>query len=138
MLAAVIAEENLQDALESVNKARNADLMELRLDYLKEIIFSELENLMKTCDKPTIITIRKKSEGGFYNGSEEERIKIFKRAIDLGAYYIDIEYSSNKKKIKELIKNKNKTKIIISYHNLKETSNNIKIIYNKIKNLNRD
>ena len=138
MLAAVIAAKSLNEAINDIKKTKDADLIELRIDYLKEMKLEKLKKLIENCKKPLIITNRKKSEGGFFNGGEEERIQILKKTIDFGAPYIDIEYSSNKNLIKSILKNNNKTKIILSYHDFKKTPNNLTNVYNNIKKLNPD
>ncbi|MBI2101553.1 shikimate dehydrogenase [Candidatus Woesearchaeota archaeon] len=132
MLAAVITE------LKDIPKAKDADLIELRLDYIKGLNNTKLKSLIENCKKPVIVTNRKKGEGGLFNGSEAKRIEILKNAIKFGAGYADIEYSSGKESIRNLIQNKRKTKIIVSYHNFKETPANIKKIYGNIKKLNPD
>jgi len=132
MLAAVITE------LKDIPKAKDADLAELRLDYIKNINNAKLKNLMQNCRKPVIVTNRKKSEGGFFNGNENKRIETLKNALELGADYVDVEYSSDKKSIRDLIHNKRKTKIIVSYHDFEKTPGDINKIYVRIKKLNPD
>lgn len=138
MLAAVITAKTAQDAVKDAKKAKAADLIEVRLDYIKGLKEWDLKKIIKDCKKPLIITNREKTEGGFFIGDENKRIEILKSAIKLGADYIDVEYSSEKNTIKNLIKKKNKTKIIISYHNFKETPDSITNVYNGIKKLNPD
>ncbi|MBI2654647.1 shikimate dehydrogenase [Candidatus Woesearchaeota archaeon] len=136
MIAAVITERDEKDALNAIKKIKDADLIELRLDYIKNLDDKKLKNLIKNCRKPVIATCRKKSEGGFFSGSENERINILKNAVKLGADYVDIEYSSDKNVIKDIIKNK--TKAIVSCHDFKQTPSNLGDIYNNIKKLNPD
>lgn len=138
MLAGVITAKTAKEAIEDTKKAKNADLIELRVDYFKSLDISEFKKIIKLCKKPIIITIRKKDEGGFFSGSEIERLSILRKSLDFGADYIDVEYSSDKKLIRYMLKNKKNTKIIVSYHNFKETPKNIKNIYNKIRKLNPD
>jgi 3-dehydroquinate dehydratase/shikimate dehydrogenase len=132
MLAAVITD------LKSLQKAKAADLIELRLDYFKNLSEEEIKGLIKSCGKPVILTNRRKSEGGLFSGNESRRIGMLKSALDGRASYADIEYSSGKKPIKILIQNKKNAKIIVSFHNFKETPDNLVEIYNSIKNLNPD
>lgn len=132
MLAAVITD------LKGLQEAEGADLVELRLDYFKNLNKENIKKLIKNCRKPVILTNRKKSEGGLFGGNESRRIGILKNALDCGAGYVDIEYSSDKNSIKNLIQNKKTTKVIVSCHNFKETPDNVREIYNNIKNLNPD
>lgn len=136
MLAAVIAARTAEQAVKGIKNAKGADLIELRLDCINGLSSAKLKELIKSCTKPVIITNRKRDEGGFFNGSEEERVQVLVKAIEFGADFVDIEYSSDKNLIKNLIKRRNKTKIIVSYHNFKETPDNIRGVYSKIKKLN--
>ena len=49
------------------------DGIELRLDYLSKIDFPALETLLHTSKRPILFTLRKKSQGGKFQGTEEER-----------------------------------------------------------------
>ncbi len=142
MLASVITASNCMDLAEHIKKSKEADLIELRLDYFKGLSDEKLKTIFKICrkrcNKPIIATLRKKDEGGFFDGDENERIKILKNAIDAGADFADIEFSSGKKSIKSVINNKLNAKVIVSYHNLEGTPGNLIESYNKIKNLNPD
>ena len=135
MLAAVIAEKTAGEAIEAAKRCKKADLIELRLDYARDLNRAKLKKLIEKCNKPVIATNRKRAEGGFFRGSEEERVAILKAAIESGADYVDIEYSSESS-AKTLIKNKKNAEIIVSCHNFKETPDNLKDIYDKIKKLN--
>ncbi len=143
MLAAVIKAENAKDALNVIKKAEGSDLAELRFDYAKNLDFEskflyDFISAAKSRNKPIIITNRTKEEGGAFCGSEDERMAILKKAIELGADYIDIECSADKSSIKNLISSKKNTKVIVSYHNFNETPNNLKGVYSDIKKLNPD
>src|SRR3989339_252245 len=131
-----VGAETNEKVISEIKKCSNADIIELRLDYIKN---PNLKSLLKA-KKPLIITNRKKSEGGFFPGSEKERLKLLKEAVKLGADYVDIELSSGKKAIGDLIKIKGKTKLIVSWHNFKETPDAGKLsrIYSDIKKLNPD
>lgn len=142
MLALVITATNIKDLAEYIKKSEEADLIELRLDYFKGLSNEKLKAIFKICrkkcNKPIILTARKKSEGGFFDGYENERIELLKNAIEAGAGFVDIEFSSSKNSIKSIINNKKNAKVIVSYHNFKETPDNLTESYNKIKNLNPD
>jgi 3-dehydroquinate dehydratase-1 len=103
---------NLKDAVNKARDIRNfhKGLIEFRLDYGK--IGKEAKELAQF--SPIIFTIRKKEEGGFFEGNEDERLKIFSELAKTGEY-LDIEMASP-----EIIK-QIEGKLIISYHNFSET-----------------
>ncbi|MBI2659653.1 shikimate dehydrogenase [Candidatus Woesearchaeota archaeon] len=137
MLAAVVLEKTAEKAMKAAERCKKADLIELRLDSIRDLGPATLKELIEKCGKPVIATNRKSNEGGFFRGNEKKRVGLLKTAIDLGADYADIEYSSQASS-KFLIKNKKNTKIIVSYHNFKETPDSIKKTYGNIKSLNPD
>src|SRR5262249_15089204 len=67
-----------------------ADCVEVRLDYLK----SPQESLTARWDRlplPVIVTCRGKPQGGLFDGSLEEEIRIRGAAATNGARYVDID-----------------------------------------------
>jgi 3-dehydroquinate dehydratase/shikimate dehydrogenase len=79
----------MKDAIKAIKEAnRLADLIELRMDYLRE---PGLAILLKGRQKPFIVTNRRKEEGGKYWVSERRRVGILEEAIDLGAEYVDCQ-----------------------------------------------
>ncbi len=98
--------------------ARVADLVELRADYLKN---PEPERLLIGEKERLILTCRTKAEGGRYAGIEKSRFGILKKAVEMGAGYLDVEWRSEKPLLEDLIKNRKKTRMILSYHNFLET-----------------
>ena len=93
-----------------------ADFLELRLDLMSDY---DLEALLAASTKPCIVTNRTKREGGQFSGSEEDRIEILKQAIAAGAEYVDIETSTPKELLKPFLESEHKSKVILSYHNLR-------------------
>ncbi|HQJ76003.1 MAG TPA: shikimate dehydrogenase [Bacteroidota bacterium] len=126
-----ILAKNILEAYEKVQKIYNiADYIEIRADKFKDFdfnIFKKEFNLEKF-----IFTIRTPKNGGFFSGSEKKRIELLKYAIANNFGYVDIEYDLSPGLINWFSENKNKTKIIISYHNFNETSNNLDNICKKI------
>jgi 3-dehydroquinate dehydratase type I len=109
----------VEKALEAIEKTNYlADLIELRMDYLKE---PELAPFMKDRKKPFIITNRRKEEGGRYRGDEQERFRILKKAVELGAEYVDVEMRSRRSLLRDLIANKKRTKMMLSFHDFQRT-----------------
>jgi 3-dehydroquinate dehydratase/shikimate dehydrogenase len=67
----------------------DADLVELRLDSMSS---PDPEAALAGRTKPAIVTCRPLREGGMFEGSEEERLRILARAQALGAEFVDIEW----------------------------------------------
>lgn len=98
----------------------NFDLIELRLDYCSDLNkLEELKNIHFPL--PLILTLRAKSQGGAFQGSEEERIAFLKRLMSLKPEYIDLEEIIPDKDLKAISLLSPETKIILSYHNFIET-----------------
>jgi 3-dehydroquinate dehydratase type I len=114
-----IVETTIGKALITIKKVnRSADLIELRVDYLKR---GELAPLLENRQKPLIVTHRRKEEGGKYKGGERERLSVLQEAIDLGADYIDVELATERSLLRGLIGNKGGTRVILSYHDFQRT-----------------
>jgi 3-dehydroquinate dehydratase/shikimate dehydrogenase len=80
--------------IDAIRQARaaaevDADLVELRLDAMMS---PDPEAALAGRRKPAIVTCRPLREGGMFDGSEEERLRILQRAQALGAEFIDIEW----------------------------------------------
>jgi 3-dehydroquinate dehydratase/shikimate dehydrogenase len=131
MLCIPITADTNEKALQEIQQAaRQADVVELRLDYISH---PNLEKLLSHRLRPTIATCRPTREGGRFDGPEELRIRLLEEAAGLGAEFIDIEHDS----IQQLHK-RGKAKVIISYHNFKETPANLKEIYARLSDSTAD
>jgi 3-dehydroquinate dehydratase type I len=114
-----IVETTMGNALIAIKQAnRLADLIELRVDYLRN---AGLGLLLQNRKKPFIVTHRKKGEGGRYRGNERKRLGILQEAIDLRADYIDVEWATERSLLHGLISNKRSTRVILSFHDFRKT-----------------
>jgi len=114
-----IVETTMGDALIAIKEAnRLADLIELRVDYLRNV---KLVLLLQNRKKPFIVTNRKKEEGGQYAGEERKRLGLLQEAIDLGADYIDVELTTERSLFRDLLRNKRGTQVILSFHDFRRT-----------------
>lgn len=130
MLCVPIQAPTTQKVLKEMKKiGKKADLMEIWLDQIKDL---DLPKIIKKAHLPLICVNKPTKEKGKFKGTEKKRIKILKQAIDLGASYVDIGIDTDQKLLKQLIKNKKKTKVIISYHNFNKTPD-IKKMFEKAK-----
>ena len=92
LICVAITAESTDKALIDIERAlARADLVELRLDFIKGAI--ELDKLIAASRGRAIATCRARDEGGRWRGAEEERIALLLAAADLGAAYVDVELS---------------------------------------------
>ena len=101
---------------------KKSDYIEIRLDFLKmEQVPIALEIIKKDLNR-IVCTLRPKTEGGKFSGTEKERISIIKLIAEYNPFLLDIEYNTLKKN-KELLKylKTTKTKLLVSWHDFKKT-----------------
>jgi len=136
-ISVVITANNVKDALSDIKKATSADLIELRLDFIKNIDKSKIKSLIDISPNPVIATCRPAEFGGLFKGNERDRLNLLTTAKDNGASFVDVEFGSEI--VGEIINNA-KSKIIISHHNFKETPSleNLDSLYKTIKKFNPD
>jgi len=97
------------------------DLAELRIDFLSEP--PRLAYLLEGRPCPVIVTNRPARQGGFFTGSEPERVAFLKEAVQLGAEYVDIEYDAVGR-----LGDKLATQVIVSYHDFERTPTDLRRI----------
>ncbi|KDD72891.1 type I 3-dehydroquinase, partial [Helicosporidium sp. ATCC 50920] len=104
-------------------KARGADLVEIRLDYLDEFEPStHVAELLQACPLPSIVTCRPVWEGGKYEGTEESRLASLALAVQLHAPFVDVELLAAKPFFAGLDSlPPSPTKVIVSSHNYRCT-----------------
>lgn len=119
-----IIKENKEEILETLKTMNldNVDYIELRVDTIKnvtsDIVYDIIIEIQNYTNKPIILTNRTQKEGGYFKGSDEERIKILCDNAPL-VEYTDIEYMTKPELRNQVINAANKT--IISYHNFDKT-----------------
>ncbi|GIW79226.1 MAG: hypothetical protein KatS3mg105_1033 [Gemmatales bacterium] len=110
---------------------QGAQLIELRLDFLAKA--PDFKRLLQNRPCPMIATVRRQQDGGRWLASEEERRTLLRQAIVAGFDWVDIEMDAAKD-----IRRYKDTKRIISYHNFRETPENLEDIYKQICELDAD
>jgi shikimate dehydrogenase/3-dehydroquinate dehydratase type I len=145
----IIARAQAEALCEIERSVSLADVLELRMDLIGT---GNLIVLIDKCrsfgSRPKIlITNRKKTEGGggvvpygissprieniISLSEEKQRIGVLKEAVKYGADYIDIELSTDRSLIKELVlvikKYGSKTQLIMSYHDFRGTPSTRKL-----------
>lgn len=101
---------------------KGAQIIELRLDKLKNISGATISKLRKEIALPIIATIRPFYEGGEFKKSENLRLELIKKIIENSYDYLDVELRAARKyrAILEYAK-KHSVKTIISYHDFTKT-----------------
>ncbi|MBN2279672.1 MAG: shikimate dehydrogenase [Candidatus Marinimicrobia bacterium] len=107
-------------ALKSANL--QADIIELRVDYLENIDTHALENIIDSAEKPLIITCRLQNQGGTGNLTEKNRQDLLKTANQKRVDFIDLEFTST-----TTLSADSGIKIIRSHHSFENTPNLVDI-----------
>ena len=118
-----IAENNPKKLATIVKNAlKKSDFVEIRFDFLNPNDIPNTLELVKKQLVRCVCTLRPKSEGGQFTGSENERKSIIKLIAEYNPFLLDVEFNTLKKDKKFLnsIK-KSKTKILVSWHDFKKT-----------------
>ena len=90
-LCAVITAETTARLRAGRDAASAADLVELRLDTVRD---PDVEAALAGRTRPVIVTCRARWEGGFFDGSEDERLRLLEQAWLLGAEFVDLEFAA--------------------------------------------
>ena len=133
MLIAVVQYHDDYDIslLESV--LVKADRIELRLDFAKNLNLHKLAQLRRALSIPVIFTLRKSSQGGYYQLDETTRLLEIEALCKLQPDYFDLEYDIPLEFIRRLHDLFPQIKLICSYHNFQETPQNLAEILQKMQ-----
>ncbi|HWN98718.1 MAG TPA: shikimate dehydrogenase [Blastocatellia bacterium] len=132
-VCAVIAEPTIEAAQTAISRAAGlADLIELRLDYLSDFDFTnvdELRPLLENKPLPVVITCRSVEEGGQKRVDHDVRLGLLVEGAKRFADYCDIEaahYSEAASLSPDL------SRLIVSYHNFRETPADLDKVYDRV------
>lgn len=109
-LCVTVTADTMADLRTRRDAAMDADLVELRLDTVQD---PDAAGALADRSKPVIVTCRHKDEGGFFQGSEEERRRILRDALAGGAEYVDVEWN---RACADLIQEAGGERIVLSHH----------------------
>jgi 3-dehydroquinate dehydratase/shikimate dehydrogenase len=132
-VCAVITEETVEAARAAIEKAaRLADLIELRLDYLRDFDFTRPGRLAALLDPkplPAIITCRALDEGGKQHVDEEIRLRLLVEGARGAADYCDVEASRYERAARL---SPDLSRLLVSYHNFEETPADLRHVYDRV------
>jgi 3-dehydroquinate dehydratase/shikimate dehydrogenase len=113
------------------NAAGQGDLLEIRLDRFGKA--PEVGEILAHKPRPVVMSCRRTQDGGFWEGTEEERLAILRQCIVSKADYVEIELD-----VADNIRRFPPSQRVISYTNLRETPADILEIYDEIRSKNPD
>ena len=99
-----------------------ADYVEIRFDFLNPDLLPVALNAAKDIRDRTVFTLRPKSEGGMFSGSEENRLHWLYRLVELEPMLIDVELDTLKKndELADFLEKK-KSPLLVSWHDFEKT-----------------
>lgn len=109
-LCTVVLADSMADLRRQRDAAVEADLVELRLDTVKDL---DVDGALADRTRPVVVTCRPRWEGGQFQGSEEERHRILVRALAAGAEHVDVEWKAG---FGDLLRPTTRSRIVISSH----------------------
>jgi 3-dehydroquinate dehydratase type I len=116
---------NNAEAIRKMSEAASlADILEIRLDVMESF---DPEEIIQAALRPVIVTYRSKKEGGSGLARYETRIRYLLRAIEVGADFVDVEYSMPQIYRQELFQAQGSSRLIISAHLLNKTPSQEKL-----------
>jgi 3-dehydroquinate dehydratase / shikimate dehydrogenase len=132
-VCAVITEETVDAARAAIRQAADvADLLELRLDYLRDFDFADPSSLRLLLDHkplPVIITCRAVSEGGRQPVADNIRLPLLVEGARQLADYCDVEAAHYGE---AALLSPDLSRLIVSYHNFAETPADLDSIYDRV------
>jgi 3-dehydroquinate dehydratase type I len=108
-----MARNNTEAMTKMAAAAPLADMMEIRLDVMESF---DLKDILETAPKPVIVTYRSKKEGGSGLARYETRVRHLLRAVELGADFVDVEFSMPQIYRQEIFQAEGSSRLIISAH----------------------
>ena len=99
-----------------------ADYVEIRFDFLKLDLLPAALNAATGIKDRTIYTLRPKSEGGMFAGSEENRLYWLYRLVEQEPMLVDVELDTLKKndELADFLEGK-KSPLLVSWHDFEKT-----------------
>jgi 3-dehydroquinate dehydratase / shikimate dehydrogenase len=110
-LCAVVTGETTEEIRRGRDAVSDADLVELRLDFVDR---PDVAGALQGRRTPAIVTCRAQWEGGRFSGAEEERRRMLESALALGAEFVDIEAAASFSA--DLLRSTGGRRIVLSEH----------------------
>jgi 3-dehydroquinate dehydratase/shikimate dehydrogenase len=127
MICVVIGRTRHKMMLIEVQEAakRGAEMIELRLDYLRRP--PDFKRLLAEKPCPLVATVRRGPDGGRWTAVEDARRMLLRQAIVAGFDWVDLETD-----LADEIRRFKNVKRIVSYHNLQEVPADLEATYERM------
>jgi 3-dehydroquinate dehydratase/shikimate dehydrogenase len=109
------------------------DGIELRLDTFEKVDLAQIGAFIKACGLPVMLTVRSKTQGGSFQGTEEERLKLLESLCALQPAYLDLEYDVPVDFRKKLFEGFPNVIFLSSFHDFSHTPEDLQAVYEKMK-----
>lgn len=106
--------------------------IELRLDLFPGIDIELVKKFLHHSPRPVMLTLRKTSQGGKFQGNETEREALIERLLSLEPHFFDLEYDMRPDFLHHALKKHPKTKFILSYHDFQGIPSDLDTIYHSM------
>ena len=126
-LCATVTAETTAGLRAARDAVRGADLVELRLDGVTD---PDVDGALAGRSCPVVLTCRPVWEGGRFAGSEEERRRLLRRAFELGADWVDLEWRGG---FDELIAERRGRNVVLSMHDFEVTPDDLESRYREMR-----
>lgn len=129
----------LKDVARQLLEAQKlADLIEWRIDYWNFSDLVHLKTLRDSVSCPVMFTLRKKSQGGNWEKSEEERLSYFEKLLKLKPEYCDLEAEIPLDFFKSLRQHHPTVQIIASHHDFEKTPQDLEWLLEEMRKVPAD
>ncbi len=92
LICLTVAEKTIKSALSRIQQDRqHIDIAEIRTDFLEREELAGLKQLPRLTDVPLLLTVRRTSDGGRWDGPEADRRRILLEAAVSRYHYVDME-----------------------------------------------
>ena len=126
-LCATVTAETTAGLRAARDAVRGADLVELRLDGVTD---PDVDGALAGRSCPVVLTCRPVWEGGRFAGSEEERRRLLRRAFELGADWVDLEWRGG---FESLIAERRGRNVVLSMHDFEATPVDVESRYREMR-----
>ncbi len=114
MICTSVIARDTEEALARIRAAAAlGDAVELRLDAMQTF---RLHDMILASSRPVMVTYRSPVEGGRGSADEETRMEWLLQGIQASAGFVDVEYRTSPRFRKKILREKGRTKVVLSAH----------------------